>query len=86
MYTIHLVPRAHDARPIDITPVAWWRRPARALQALFVVVVAVPVLWFAGALIGLAVLGSGAAMLVVAAWRAGSAGQLGRRRGEPRRP
>ena len=66
MRTIHLhLPRVHTQRVIDITPLPWWRRTARAALALSIVVVAVPLLWLLGSLFALALLGGTAAMLVI---------------------
>ncbi|HWS05134.1 MAG TPA: hypothetical protein VN230_05040 [Burkholderiaceae bacterium] len=64
MNTIYLhLPRLHTHRVIDITPVPWWRRTARAALALSVLLLAVPLLWLLGGLVALALLGGTAAML-----------------------
>ena len=77
MNTIYLhLRRAHTHRVIDITPVPWWRRAARAALALLIFVVAVPLLWLLGSLFTLALLGGTAAMLLavmVRMWRMGRA-------------
>lgn len=80
--------RMHDPREprvIDITPMPWWRRSARALLALLTVLVAVPLLWLAGAVLGLVVIGIGAAMLGLAAARAGAPRRSDREKSEPPR-
>lgn len=59
---LHL-PRVRTHRVIDITPMPWWRRSARAAAALLIFVVAVPLLWLLGGLLALALLGVAAAML-----------------------
>lgn len=73
MNTIYLyLPRVHAHRVIDITPMPWWRRAARAALALLIFVVAVPLLWLLGGLFALLLLGGAAAMLtgaMVRMWR-----------------
>ena len=73
MNTIYLhLPRVRTHRVIDITPLPWWRRTARAALALLIFIVAVPLLWLLGGLFALALLGGTAAMLVgglVRTWR-----------------
>ena len=73
MNTVYLhLPRVHTHRVIDITPMPWWRRTARAALALAIFVVAVPLLWLLGGLFALALLGGAAAMLaggMVRMWR-----------------
>lgn len=72
MQTVYLhLPRRQGQRVIDITPLPWWRRAARALLALLIFVVAVPLLWFAGAIFAIVFLVGGAAMLASAAFRSG---------------
>jgi nicotinamide riboside transporter PnuC len=64
MNTIYLhLPRVHAHRVIDITPMPWWPRAARAALALLIFVVVVPLLWLLGLLFALALLGGAAAML-----------------------
>lgn len=75
----------HEPRVIDITPMPWWRRSARALLALLIFLVAVPLLWLAGAVLGLVVIGVGAAMLGVAAARARAPHRSDREKREPTR-
>lgn len=76
----------HEPRVIDITPMPWWRRSARALLALLVFLVAVPLLWLTGAVLGLVVIiGIGAAMLGLAAARAGAPRRSDREKSEPPR-
>lgn len=78
MQTIYLhLPRQHRPQVIDITPMPWWRRTARALLALLIFVVAVPLL---GGLFALAILAGGATMLAYAAIR--PAGRAPSRRNE----
>ena len=81
MQTIYLhLPRQHGPRVIDITPMPWWRRTARALLALLIFVVAVPLLWLLGGLFAMAIFAGGAAMLAYAAIR--PAGRAPSRRNE----
>jgi hypothetical protein len=80
MDTIYLhLPRMHTQRVIDITPVPWWRRVARAISALVIFVVAVPLLWLLGGLFALALLGGTAAMLVIGVLQAGRIDRAARR-------
>jgi uncharacterized membrane protein YdbT with pleckstrin-like domain len=70
MQTIYLhLPRRPISRVIDITPLPWWRRTARALLALLIFLVAIPLLWFVGAIFATVVLVGGAAMLGYTAFR-----------------
>lgn len=73
----------HENRTIDITPMPWWRRSARALLAMLFFLVAVPLLWLTGAVLGLFVLGIGAVMLGLAALRTTGARRNCRNRREP---
>lgn len=77
MNTIYLhLPRVHTHRVIDITPMPWWRRAARAALALLIFVVAVPLLWLVGGLIALVLLVGITVMLaggLVRMWRMGRA-------------
>ena len=71
MQTIYLhMPRQRGPCPIDITPLPWWRRAARAGLALLTFLVAVPLLWLLGSLFALVILVGGAAMLAYLAIRA----------------
>lgn len=77
----------HQPRVIDITPMPWWRRSARALLALLIFLVAVPLLWLAGAVLGLVVIGVGAVVLGWAAARARAPRRCDREKRElPRAP
>ena len=73
----------HENRTIDITPMPWWRRSARALLALLFFLVAVPLLWLAGAVLGLFVLGVGAVMLGLSAFGTTGAHRNRRNRRDP---
>lgn len=87
MSTIYLhLPRVHTQRVIDITPLPWWRRTARAALALLIFVVAVPLLWLLGALFALALLGGTAAMLVVGMVHAGRMDRAARRSADASEP
>ena len=80
MDTIYLhLPRVRTHRVIDITPLPWWRRTARAALALLIFVVAVPLLWLLGGLFTLVLLGGTAAMLVVGMVHAGRMDRAARR-------
>lgn len=80
MDTIYLhLPRVPAQRVIDITPLPWWRRTARAALALLIFVVAVPLLWLLGGLFALALLGGTAAMLLAGVVHAGRMGRVARR-------
>ena len=70
MQTIRLhLSRQHGPRVIDITPMPWWQRTARAGLALLTLLVAVPLLWLLGGLFALVILVGGAAMLAGVAVR-----------------
>ena len=87
MDTIYLhLPRLRTHRVIDITPVPWWRRTARAASALLIFVVAVPLLWLLGGLFALALLGGTAAMLLVGLVQAGRMDRAARRSTDASRP
>ncbi|MDP1532095.1 MAG: hypothetical protein Q8L92_00785 [Rubrivivax sp.] len=87
MDTIYLhLPRVRTHRVIDITPLPWWRRTARAALALLIFVVAVPLLWLLGGLFTLALLGGTAAMLVVGMVHAGRLDRAARRSANASRP
>lgn len=90
MHTVYLhLPRVYRHPVIDITPLPWWRRTARAALALLIFVVAVPLLWLLGGLFALALLGGTAAMLVVGmvrAWQLGGAARRTAHASQPTHP
>lgn len=64
MQTIYLhLPSRARPRVIDITPLPWWRRLGRAALALITFLVAVPLLWLAGAMFGAMLLAGAFAIL-----------------------
>lgn len=65
MKAIHLhLPRLPAQRVIDITPMPWWRRTARAASALLICALTLALLGLLGGLLALALLSGTAAMLV----------------------
>lgn len=81
--------RVRTHRVIDVTPVPWWRRAARAASALSIVAVAVPLLWLLGGLFALLLLGRAAAMLAharVRRWRLGRAARRSAQAWSPSTP
>lgn len=87
MNTIYLhLPRVHTQRVIDITPLPWWRRAARAALAFVIFVVAMPLLWLLGGLFALALLGGTAAMLGLGWVHSGRLERAARRRAAAQPP
>ena len=78
-------PRPNGTRVIDVTPRPWWRRVARAVGALLLWLVAVPLLWLIGTLVLPLLLGSVGTILLgawIKLWRLGR----GRRRASASEP
>lgn len=72
MQSIHLyLSRQQGSRVIDITPLPWWRRAARASMLLLVPLVVVPLVWLVCAIVATAILVGCVAMLAHAALRPG---------------